>query len=46
LTGLFGHAMLAWLLIAIPAVVLLTLALTALLRQLREWAPAEATAGD
>lgn len=46
LTGLFGRAMLAWLLIAIPAVVLLTLALTALLRQLRAWAPAEATAGD
>ncbi len=46
LTGLFGHAMLAWLLIAIPAVALLTVALTLLLRQVPAFAPAEAAAGD
>jgi uncharacterized protein (DUF2062 family) len=42
LTGLFGHALLAWLLMAVPAVILLTLALTFLLRQLPVLAAAEA----
>jgi hypothetical protein len=45
LTGLFGHALLAWLLIAIPAVALLTFGLTALLRHVPALTPAEA-AGD
>jgi uncharacterized protein (DUF2062 family) len=42
LAGLFGHALLAWLLIAIPAVLLLTFALTPLLRHVPALAPAEA----
>jgi hypothetical protein len=46
LTGLFGHAMLAWLLIATPAVALLTVALTLLLRQVPALSPADAAAGD
>lgn len=44
LAGLFGHALLAWLLIAVPFVVLLTLMLTVLLRHLPHLAPAEAAA--
>jgi uncharacterized protein (DUF2062 family) len=44
LAGLFGHALLAWLLIAVPFVVLLTLTLTVLLRHLPHLAPAEAAA--
>ncbi len=39
-----GHAMLAWLVIAVPAVALMTLTLTALLRRVP--AVAEAEAGD
>jgi len=44
LAGLFGHALLAWRLIAVPFVVLLTLTLTVLLRHLPHLAPAEAAA--
>jgi hypothetical protein len=44
LAGLFGHALLAWLLIAVPFVVLLTFTLTVLLRHLPHLAPAEAAA--
>jgi uncharacterized protein (DUF2062 family) len=40
-SGLAGQALLAWLLIAIPAVVLLTAMLTALLRRVSFPAPAE-----
>jgi uncharacterized protein (DUF2062 family) len=40
--GLASHAMLAWLLIAVPAVALLTAALTALLRRVPALAAAEA----
>lgn len=50
LTGAFGHAMLAWLLLAIPAVALFTGALTLLLRQVPAFAPgiarADAATGD
>ncbi|MGD0890043.1 MAG: DUF2062 domain-containing protein [Terracidiphilus sp.] len=42
LTGIFGHALAAWLLLAIPAVALLTFALTMLLRRVPAMAPAEA----
>jgi uncharacterized protein (DUF2062 family) len=42
LGGMAGHAMLAWLLIAVPAVVLLTAALTLLLRRVPALAAAEA----
>lgn len=42
LTGLFGHALAAWLLLAIPAVALLTYGLTLLLRRVPVMAPAEA----
>lgn len=42
LTGLFGHALIAWLLIAFPAVILLTLVLTPLLRHVPVLAAAEA----
>jgi uncharacterized protein (DUF2062 family) len=42
LSGLAGHALLAWLLIAIPAVVLMTEALTLLLRRVPVMAVAEA----
>jgi len=45
LSGLVGHAMFAWLVIAIPAVALMTLALTSLLRHVPAFAAAEA-AGD
>ena len=40
--GLAGHALLAWLLIAIPAVALMTLILTAVLRRVPAVAAAEA----
>ena len=46
LGGLAGHAMFAWLVIAIPAVALMTLALTVLLRHVPALAEAEAAAGD
>jgi uncharacterized protein (DUF2062 family) len=42
LGGLAGHAMLAWLLVAIPAVALLTAVLTLLLRRVPALAAAEA----
>lgn len=42
LGGLVGHAMLAWLVIAIPAVLLLTATLTVLLRRVSALAAAEA----
>lgn len=42
LGGLAGHAMFAWLVIAIPAVALMTLALTVLLRHVPALAAAEA----
>lgn len=42
LGGLAGHAVLAWLLIAIPAVALMTVMLTALLRRVPAVAAAEA----
>jgi len=42
LGGMAGHAMLAWLLIAVPAVVLLTATLTLLLRRVPALAAAEA----
>jgi uncharacterized protein (DUF2062 family) len=42
LAGLFGHALLAWLLIAVPAVVVMTWALTAVLRHLPDRVAAEA----
>jgi len=42
LGGMAGHAMLAWLLIAVPAVALLTAALTLLLRRVPALAAAEA----
>jgi uncharacterized protein (DUF2062 family) len=42
LSGLAGHAMAAWLLIALPAVVLMTEALTRLLRRVPAMAIAEA----
>jgi hypothetical protein len=41
LGGLAGQALLAWLLIAIPAVALMTAALTVLLRHIPEVAAAE-----
>ena len=44
LAGLFGHALLAWLLIAVPFVMLMTFALTMLLRHLPALVPAEAAA--
>jgi hypothetical protein len=40
--GLAGQAMLAWLLIAVPAVALMTAALTVLLRRIPALAAAEA----
>jgi uncharacterized protein (DUF2062 family) len=40
LTGLFGHALAAWLLVAVPAVALLTFGLTLLLRRVPAMAPA------
>ena len=46
LGGFAGHAMFAWLVIAIPAVALMTLALTVLLRHVPALAEAEAAAGD
>jgi hypothetical protein len=42
LGGIFGHALLAWLLIAIPAVALLTWVLTVLLRRVTALEPAQA----
>jgi hypothetical protein len=39
---LAGHAMVAWLVIAIPAVVLMTFTLTVLLRRVRSLAASEA----
>lgn len=42
LGGLAGHAMLAWLLVAVPAVVLMTAALTLVLRRVPALAAAEA----
>ncbi|MGA9668471.1 MAG: DUF2062 domain-containing protein [Terracidiphilus sp.] len=42
LAGLFGHALLAWLLIAVPAVLMMTWALTAVLRHIPDCAAAEA----
>jgi hypothetical protein len=42
LSGLAGQALLAWLLVAIPAVLLLTLALTPMLRRVPMLAAAEA----
>lgn len=42
LAGLFGHALLAWLLIAIPAVLLMTWTFTLLLRRFPLPQPAEA----
>jgi hypothetical protein len=42
LAGLFGHAMLAWLLIAVPAVLIMTFMLTVLLRRVPVLAAAEA----
>jgi hypothetical protein len=42
LSGLFGHALAAWLLLAIPFVALLTLTLTAVLRRVPALAPAPA----
>ena len=42
LTGLFGHALLAWLLIAVPTVACLTLTLTLVLRRVPALAPAPA----
>jgi len=42
LSSLAGHAMLAWLVIAIPAVVLMTFTLTVLLRRVRSLAASEA----
>ena len=41
LGGLAGHAMLAWLVLAVPAVALMTFALTVLLRRLPALAAAE-----
>jgi len=46
LAGIFGHALLAWLLIAAPAVLLLTLGLTVLLRRVPALCPVEAAAAD
>jgi hypothetical protein len=46
LTGLFGHALMAWLLIAIPAVLLLTFALTPVLRHVPALTTTEAVAGQ
>jgi uncharacterized protein (DUF2062 family) len=42
LTGIFGHALLAWLLIAVPAVLLLTWLLTVVLRRVPALEPAGA----
>jgi len=42
LGGMVGHAVLAWLVIAIPSVMLLTATLTALLRRIPALASAEA----
>jgi uncharacterized protein (DUF2062 family) len=42
LSGIFGHALAAWLLLAIPAVALLTFALTGLLRRVSVFEPAPA----
>jgi uncharacterized protein (DUF2062 family) len=42
LAGLFGHALLAWLLIAVPAVLVMTWALTAVLRRVPDCVAAEA----
>ncbi len=42
LTGLAGQALLAWLLVAVPAVLLLTIALTPMLRRVPVLAAAEA----
>jgi uncharacterized protein (DUF2062 family) len=42
LAGIFGHALMAWLLIAAPAVLLLTLGLTVLLRRVPALCPADA----
>jgi uncharacterized protein (DUF2062 family) len=42
LGGIFGHALAAWLLLAIPAVALLTFALTGLLRRVPALEPAPA----
>jgi uncharacterized protein (DUF2062 family) len=44
LSGLFGHALAAWLLLAVPFVALLTLMLTAVLRRVPALVPA--SAGD
>jgi hypothetical protein len=41
--GMFGQALLAWLLIAVPAVALMTLMLTTLLRRVPAIAQAEAS---
>lgn len=43
--GIFGHALLAWLLTATPALLLMTLLLTPLMRRVKKLAAAEA-AGD
>jgi uncharacterized protein (DUF2062 family) len=42
LAGLFGHALLAWLLIAVPSVMMMTWALTAVLRHVPDCVAAEA----
>jgi hypothetical protein len=42
LGGIAGHAMLGWLLIAVPAVALMTLTLTVVLRRFPALAAAEA----
>lgn len=42
LTGMFGHALAAWLLIAVPTVVLLTWLLTVVLRKVPALEPAQA----
>jgi uncharacterized protein (DUF2062 family) len=42
LTGIFGHALLAWLLIAIPAVVVMTGLLTVVLRKVPTLEPSQA----
>ena len=44
LTGILGHALAAWLLIAVPAVALLTLGLTLVLRRVPTMSPAQANA--
>jgi hypothetical protein len=43
LGGLAGQALLAWLLIAVPAVALMTAALTIVLRRVPSLSPTEAT---